>query len=301
MGGPFTPPNAISPSGTTASNPASAGFDSFAGIQANANAADFVQKFTDAVAAVSILVPEGVTQIGAFAFDYQENNEVDLENEIPDHQMEDNTFSNDHIAVKPDRVILSGYVVELTMPAATIKTVLGALTAATNLLSALPVFLGAQTPGGAQAIAAAISQAQSVIVQVEQAVARAAQIANLLNGFLNGQAMTKQQAAFKQLRALRDAGIIFTVYSSFQVHDNMAIESLRVIQPPDSQGWARFVVRMKKMNVIGASGTPHYLANLSSPVASAQGQAGTNVGATAGTPLAAGATASSTLSVPAVP
>lgn len=251
-------------------------------VNPNVNAPDFVQNFADAISNCSIIIPEGVAQIGSFAFDYRENEEEDLESEIPDHWLEDNTAAHDHIAVKPVRVTLSGYICELTLPALTLKTILGALTAATNALTQLPVFLGQQTPGNTQALNQAISQAQSVVVQVGQTIARAAQLANIMAGLLSGPSRNKQQKAFLQLKAYWQASIIFTVVTPYETLTNMAIESIRIVSPPDSKDWSKIVVRMKQLQFIGSAGAPDYASNLSAPVAVAQGQAATNVGATAG-------------------
>lgn len=251
----------------------------------NVNAPGFVAQFEQAALRCSIVIPQGVAQIGSFAFDYRETEEEDLESEIPDHWLEDNTAAHDHIAVKPVRVTLSGFVGELVLPAGVLRTLLGALTAATNALSQLPVFLGAQTPGNTQAIQQAISQAQSVVVQVGQTVARAAQLANLLSGLLSSPARNKQQKAFQQLKAYWQAGTIFTVHTPFETLTNMAIESIRVVSPPDSRDWSKFVVRMKQLQFVGGLGTPNYAATLAAPVAVAQGQAPTNLGATAGAAL----------------
>lgn len=253
-----------------------------AAVDPNVNAPDFVQQFSDAVSRCSIIIPEGVLQIGSFAFDYQEQEEHDLEAEIPDHWLEDNTAAHDHIAIKPVRVTLTGYVGELVLPASSLKTILGALTAATNALSQLSVFRGAQTVGNLQAIEQAISQAQSVVVQVGQTIARAAQLANILSGLVNGPSRNKQQKAYLQLKAYWQAGIIFTVHTPFETLTNMAIESIRPISPPESKDWSKFIVRMKQLQFVGGEGAPNYASNLSAPVAVAQGQKPTNVGATAG-------------------
>lgn len=253
-----------------------------AAVQSNVNAPNFVQNFADVVSKSTIVIPEGVAQIGSFAFDYRETEEHELEAEITDHWLEDNSAAHDHIAVKPVRVTLTGYVSELALPASSLKTILGALTAATNALSALPVFLGAQTPGGAQALSQAISQAQSVVVQVAQTVARAAQLANIMAGLLSGPSRNKQQQAYLQLKAYWQAGIIFTVHTPFETLTNMAIEHIGPVSPADSKDWSRFVVRMKQLQFVGEAADPNYAANLAAPVALAQGQAPTNVGATAG-------------------
>lgn len=246
------------------------------------NAPNFVQNFNDALAKCSIVVPQGVRQIASFAFDYRENDEVELDSEISDHWLEDNSAAQDHIAVRPALVTLSGYVSELTLSAEILNFILGTLNTATNGLSALPLFLAAQTPGGAQAIEQAVTQAQTVIQQVEQSVARGAQLANILSGLVGGPIRNKQQLAYLQLQAYQQARIIFTVLTPFQVFQNMAIESLRAVQPPETQYWSKFTVRMKQLNIIGANSTPNYDANLASPVASAQGQAPSLDGATAG-------------------
>lgn len=275
--------------------------DELQAVNPNVNAPDFVEQFNQVISKCSIIIPEGVAQIGSFAFDYRESEEEDLESEIPDHWLEDNTFANDTIGVKPVRVTLSGYVGELVMPALTLKTILGALTAATNALTILPVFLGAQTPGNTQALNQAISQAQNVVVQVGQTIARAAQLANVLAGLLSGPSRNKQQQAFVQLKAYWQARIIFTVHTPYETLTNMAIESIRTTSPPDSKDWTKFVVRMKQLQFVGTSSQPNYAANLSSPVAVAQGQFLTNVGATAGSALSTAGRALSVARILAVP
>jgi hypothetical protein len=250
-------------------------------VNPNVNAPDFVQNFSTAINACTILIPTGVAQIGSFAFDYREVEETELEAEITDHWLEDNTAAQDHIALRPARVTLSGFVAELFLPASTLMTVLGVLSAATNALSAIPAYLGAQTVGNTQLIAQALTQAQNVVVQVEQAIARAAQLANLLGGLLNGPARNRQQSAYLQLKAYQQARIVFTVVTPWETLQNMVIESLHVVSPADSKDWSKFTVRLKQLQFV-STGEPTYVAALSSPVASAQGQAPTNVGATAG-------------------
>lgn len=269
----FTNPLSALPSAPTSPIP---------GATPNRNSLDFVSNWSEAIRNCSIVIPNGVKQIGAFAFDYKDTEQVELDSEITDHWLEDNTAAQDHIGVKPAIVTLSGFVSELTLPHGLLAILAGDLQAATNGLTQLPIFLGTQTPGAVQAMELAISQVQSAVVQVEQTVARAAQIANVLSGLLNGPARNKQQTAFLQLQALQQARIIFTVVTPYQTFYNMAIEALHAVQPPDSQFWSKFTVRLKQLNFVGDTGTPNYAANLSSPVASAQGQAPVNLGPTAG-------------------
>lgn len=254
------------------------------------NAPGYVQAFQQALSSCSILTPGGnlsqpgainsLSQIGSFVFDYRENEEVELDSEITDHWLEDNTASQDHIGVKPTIVTLSGYVGELKVSASLLTILTTALTAASQGLSQLPIFLGTRTPGAIQAINNAISQAQNVVAQIEQTVARGLQLANIFSG---GPTRTRQQQAFQLLQAYQQARIIFTVYTPYQTFFNMAIESVRFVCPPDSILWSKVVVRLKQMNFVNPNlGTPYYLANLASPVASSQGQAPVGQGSTAG-------------------
>lgn len=282
-------------------NPAAATDTPLDAVNPNVNAPDFIGNFAAIIDKSSILVPNGVAQIGSFAFDYREIEEVELEAEVTDHYLEDNTAAHDHIAVRPTRVTLSGFVAELNLPASTLKTILGVLTAATNALQQLPIFLGPQTAGNAQALEQAISQVQSAAVTIGQTIARAAQLANILGGLLSGPARNRQQQAYLQLKAYQKAGIIFTVVTPYETLTNMAIVSIRAIDPEDSIYWSKFTVRMKQLQFVGVLSDTNYAANLSSPVASAQGQAPTTLGATAGAALSAAGQALTTANVFVVP
>ena len=81
--------------------------------------------YSAAIAKYVYMAPQGVGQIDAFAFDYQTTNQVRLENEITDHYLEDNSAVQDHIAIKPNIVILRGYVAELVLKVNVISAVLG--------------------------------------------------------------------------------------------------------------------------------------------------------------------------------
>ncbi len=186
----------------------------------------------------------GVGQIGPFTFDDEQDDAVTGSNTITDHWVEDNTAVQDHIGVEPFKVTLKGVVSELVFSRASEGLVLSALQTVENTLSQADAYLGKYTPGATQTLVSAISQAQNVAIQIEQAASRAAQIANF---FLSGPAANKQQTAFAQLNALRLARIIFTVYTPFQVFYNMAIESVQATQPALTKDKSMFVVTMKQL------------------------------------------------------
>jgi hypothetical protein len=186
----------------------------------------------------------GVGQIGPFSFDDEQDDTVIGANTITDHFVENNEAVQDHIGVEPFRVTLKGVVSELVFSQASEGLVLSALQTVENTLSQADAYLGKYTPGATQALLSAISQAQNVAVQIEQAASRAAQIASF---FLTGPASNRQQAAYAQLSALRLARTIFTVYTPFQVFYNMAIENIQATQPALSTTKSAFTVTMKQI------------------------------------------------------
>lgn len=191
-------------------------------------------------------VPPGVAQIGPFAFDYEGDDTVSLVNDITDHWVEDNVAVQDHIGIKPVMITLMGRTSELTLKASVIRTISGSLSAVENGLSQVAAFggVGKYTTGVADKMIASITQVQNIAVQIEQAAARIAQIANF---FTTKGAQNNQQKAFTMLSALRNARTIFTVFTPFQVFYNMAIISVTAKQPAGTKTISDFTVTMKQL------------------------------------------------------
>lgn len=227
-------------------------------VDANINAPNLVDNYSKAFNGRTVLIPQGVGQIGAFTFDYRGDDSVDLDTEITDHWLEDNTAVQDHIGVRPMIVTIKGFVAELSLSRTQLAFINKAFSSITNGLSQVDAYLGHYTPGAIDSLQKGISQAQNIAIQIEQAAARAAQIASF---FQAGPAMNKQQAAYFQLSSLALARVIFTVATPFQVFDNMAIMSLRVIQPKETRGWSDFTVKMKQLNFTEDLSLPFFSAN----------------------------------------
>lgn len=212
----------------------------------NTNVPGVSETFSTFLTAGGIVAPPGVLQISSFGFDYEGDDRVLLRNQITKHWVEDNTAVQDHIGVEPVIINLKGRISELTFSAATQKTILGALATVENALSQANAYLGVYTPGTTQTLLTAITQAQNISYQIEQAAARFQQLANLLPG--SGPQRNKQQTAFALLSALRNARVLFTVYTPFQVFFNMAIESIDVNQPGGTRTISDFSVQMVQIN-----------------------------------------------------
>lgn len=192
-----------------------------------------------------IIAPPGVLQISSFAYDYEGDDHVLLANEITGHWVEDNTQVQDHIGIKPVSITLKGKVSELAFSVANQGLVLAALAAVENALTQIPAYVGTYTPGVEQKVLTAITQAQNVAVQIEQAAARLQQLAALIPG--SGPQRNKQQKAFAMLSALRNARILFTVYTPFQVFSNMAIANIDANQPGGGRTVSDFSVTMEQI------------------------------------------------------
>lgn len=214
----------------------------------NFNASGAADRYKQAFINRSVLAPIGVKQIGPFAFDYQGDDTVDMNNDVTDHFLEDNTAVQDHIGVRPITVTMRGLISELALAQSVANSISAALASVENQLSQASAYLGAYTPGVTQRMFAAITQAQNLAIQVEQAAARAAQIASF---FFPGPAqLNRLQAGYAELNSLYKAGTLFTVFTPFETFDNMAITSIKAVQPERSKTVADVTVTMKQLRFV---------------------------------------------------
>lgn len=220
----------------------------FQTLQNNLNAPGAASAYSAALSNRVLVAPQGVRQVEAFSFDFKGDDIVDMENDVADHWLEDNTAVQDHIGVRPTIVVLKGTIAELSASGGLLTTIVNLLTSLESPLQQLPAYLGSYTPGVTNTISKAISQAQNVAVQMQQAMARASQIANLLPGVPSA---NKQQAAFAQLSAYRNARILVRVFTPFQLFSNMAIINLKAVQNEKTKMASEFIITFKQMNFIG--------------------------------------------------
>lgn len=238
---------------------------------------DVARNFVSKLTGRTIAKPKGVEGIGGFVFDYAGETRVERHAEITDHYVEDNTVVNDHIGLKPVRLVLRGYVGELAQTAAIAAGITGTLQ---NLLTTVPGYLGRYTPGGLAKIQGAITQVQNIENQVNQAVAQGKSIVNFFRK--GAPAQTKQQKAYAQLEAIQESRQVFTVVTPYRLFENMVIESLVFVQPEETRFVSDIVVTLKQMRFAQVISTPKYLSRFGGRAAY-QNQPETNVGKTPGT------------------
>lgn len=233
--------------------------------------------FVKSLQQLIVATPQGVQGINGFLFDYVGEVRSDVQTEITDHFTEDNSSIQDHIALKPLRFVLRGLVGELVLTGAAAAGIAGGLQ---NLLTTVPAYLGRYTPGALAKVQGAISQAQNIENQVNQAISQGK---SLLNFFDKGTpAQTRQQQAFAQLRAMVQTRQIFKLVNAYGIFDNMVIETLSFVQPEETQMLSDITVNLKEMRFAQVIATPNYLSTFGGRAAFMQ-QAQTNVGKTPGT------------------
>ena len=83
------------------------------------------QAYVDGLVNKYVLRTKNSQGIGGFVFDYLGDVNVSLQADITDHFAEDNTAIQDHVAMRPIKVVMRGFVSELVMKAP--QGVVGAL------------------------------------------------------------------------------------------------------------------------------------------------------------------------------
>lgn len=200
--------------------------------------------YVDTLSNKYIVKPKNAKGIGGFVFDYEGETRFNLQAEITDHFTEDNTSIQDHIAIKPLRMMLRGFIGELILKAP--QGLLGALNLLQNRLTTVPAYLGNYTPQMIGKVQNVITQATSVVNTIDQSISRVKNIVGLFDK--SAPAVTKQEKAYLTLQSLYFTKQIMLVETPYGVFNNMVIESLIFIQPEETKNWSDISVTLKQMN-----------------------------------------------------
>lgn len=184
--------------------------------------------------------------ISGFVFDILDVEEISLQSDITDHFIETNSAIQDHIAQKPVRFTLKGYVGELkqifdNQSADVFNQIAGLLPVA----ALLPNF-NIQDSQVYTSIAEAAAQAQSAIA----AIASVSSLIPQLVGSSNF-----QQQAYVTLFGLWQNRTLCTVQTPFGLLTNMAIEDLRPSQGGDTKFVSTFSITFKQIQQVGTAVT----------------------------------------------
>lgn len=198
----------------------------------------------------------------ALLFHYNGEERIDLESDITDHYVEDNTAVTDQISLKPETVTVRGFIGELNnVPPYGLQT----LKAAADKLSAISAY--------APAVSVTALEAYNAAFEAYQVAANAIDAGVNAWNFLSGGGgenvigdsglgksfdaatgnvsnwQTRQQVAFQQFYGYWRARTLFTVQTPWAVLQNMAISRLQAIQEDGTTVVTDFVVTFKMIRM----------------------------------------------------
>ena len=206
--------------------------------------------------------------VNGFLFDILDDEEISLDSEITDSWTELNVSIQDHIALRPVKFTLRGFIGELN----------DIFDIQINNLLTVPITLlpiAALTPQWNTQDNQAYTAINTVNTQAQVAVNQITSIASIV-GQLTG-ALTRQQQAYNIFYNFWQNRILCTVQTPYGLLTNMAIESIRALQRGTSKFASDFSVTFKQINQVGTSVTattgnpnPNGSATQSSPLAATQ-------------------------------
>jgi hypothetical protein len=180
---------------------------------------------------------QSVEQPKKFLFNYEGEQQINLQSDITDHFVEDNTAIQDQIALRPETVTTNGFIGELNN---VVPPELKPLRLAADKLTPLTAYIPELSTTAELVYANAFQLYQTAKV----AAAGAVQAWNSISGG-GGQPQTKQAQAFQEFYGYWKDRTLFTVQTPWAVFKDMSILTLRALQPDDSNSYSEFQVTFK--------------------------------------------------------
>lgn len=192
-----------------------------------------------------VVAPLNAFGIGGFAFDSDAESLAELRADVTDHYTEDNNAIQDHVAIKPNRITLKGFVGEVVYTTTPADQTF--LQQAVQKLTTISAFL--------PTLSAAATQIQTVLSSPDplQAVGDFSiadttniysLVKNLIGSFGNE---ARQQKAYLYFKALMNSKILMGVQTPWEFIPNMLIESIHAIQTEDTIYVSDFAVTLKEL------------------------------------------------------
>lgn len=227
-----------------------------------------------------IVMPANAFGLGGLAFDVEGEGRNELNNEITDHYVEDNSTIQDHVGVRPVEITLKGYVGELVFE----KN--GNSVNLVQTLTQKLMTVGAYLPQ----LANAAGQAQQIISQGFSS----ADIGNLSVSDITNTGTdlwsavenlippsTNQQRVYLYLQALANQKTLMSLQTPFAFYNNMVIKNVTAIQNEETKFMSIFSVTLKQVRFATTS-TISFNPNDYQPVAYSQNAPVTDNGKLAG-------------------
>jgi len=178
--------------------------------------------------------------IKGFVFQIVGDENVSIQSDITDHYVEDNTTRQDHIAIKPTQITVSGFVGELNdVIDSDIQQVAKDIVDRMGILDAY--------------IPTITITARRIYNTANQILSLGNKILNAIGAAAGLKVKTKQEDAFSKLAEYQKNRTLFYVSTPFGQFANMAIQSLTANQSSDTKSYSDFTVTFKEIRLAKTS------------------------------------------------
>lgn len=196
---------------------------------------------------------QGVRGINNFLFHIPTGEEITMSAQITDHYVEGNYAVQDHIALEPLRIRLSGQIAELVYTKSQVESYIDTVLDRLGVVNAL-------NPAGS----AAAKQYLAQYNRTSQAIGNAWDTVRKSTATLVGlPTQNKQQEAFEQiyewfnarstvLNKERNGYALLTVETPWATLNNMAIETATFSQDEDTRDWSNIEITLKQIRFVTA-------------------------------------------------
>jgi hypothetical protein len=172
-------------------------------------------------------------------FNYESENVVELQSEITDHYVEDNTAVQDQIALKPEVIRVTGYIGELT-------NINPFLPETKNFIQNKLTAISGYAPAFSASALVAINRATAIAPSVNNIVRDGVSSWNTAFGE-SEIVQNKQQKMFQQFYGYWKDRFLFDIQTPWAIFTNMAILSLSATQSGETAVITEFSVTFKKI------------------------------------------------------
>lgn len=224
---------------------------------------DVLGPFSALISDIAMVIPQNAvgyqpdTGEPPLLFHIEGENTADLEMEITDHYLEDNTSLEDHAALPPPIVTVHGFIGELRR----VLPIVAGTTIVQQVQDALPA-LSAFSPELSLSAQLAFQEAEQIYQAASTAALAAGTAFNSLTTGEPGQAFqtaTLQQLMFGRFLVYRKKRTKFTVQTPWAIFKNMMPMRIRATQDENSKMMTDFYVTFKQIRTtadLSGSRTP---------------------------------------------
>jgi hypothetical protein len=196
-----------------------------------------------------IVTPLNAFGVGGFVFDNEGDTTLNLSADITDHYTEDNKSVQDHIAIKPKRVTLKGYVGELVYRDG--NTDGGTIQKVTQKLTVVSSFLPTLSAAATQATALIKSAREGNLSLGNVSLESVNKVLDLWGLAKNlAPSATRQMQAYMYFKALYEQKILCSLQTPYEFLSNMAIESIIAVQPENTKFISDFTITLKQIRTV---------------------------------------------------